>query len=346
MSEGGRPGPRRRLLVRGVCAAGLLAIASGLSGCGGRQSILAPRSQQTHVISVLWWWMLGAASVVFFGAVGLLALGYLRRRSSGLPVLGEREGVVNAIVIAFGIVIPLIVLVTLFGASDIYAIRFSAAPKSGSTRMTVQVIGRQWWWEVRYPATGAVTANELHIPAGTRVQLVATTADVIHSLWVPRLARKIDMIPGRENRILLETPDVGTYLGQCSEFCGLQHAHMRLTVIAEPPGAFNSWLAAATRPSPATGGAAAGEGRALFMARGCGGCHQLRGSEARGTIGPDLTHLGSRSTLAAVSIPNTPAELAAWIRDPQAIKPGNHMPDLGLSGGESQKVAAFLEALK
>lgn len=326
--------------------AALAILTAGLAGCGGRQSILAPRSQQTHVISLLWWWMLGASVVVFAGAVGLLGLAYLRRRSTGLPFFGRNEKIVSGFVLVFGIAIPMVVLVTLFGASDIYAIRFSQAPAAGSTRMTVQVIGRQWWWEIRYPGTGAVTANEMHIPVGTRVRVVATTADVIHSLWVPRLARKIDMIPGRENAILFDTPQPGTYVGQCSEFCGLQHAHMRLTVVAEPRASFEAWLANMARPARAPTAARQREGLALFFAHGCGGCHQLRGTAAKGTIGPDLTHLASRSTLAAVTIPNTSEQLTKWIRDPQAIKPGNHMPDLGLSRTEAEKVASFLEALK
>jgi cytochrome c oxidase subunit 2 len=324
----------------------LVVLAAGVSGCGGRQSILAPRSQQTHVISLMWWWMLAAAVVVFAGAVALLVLAYVRRGSEGLPWLGKREKVTGGVVIAFGIVIPLVVLLTLFGATDIYAVRYSAAPAPGSTGMTVQVIARQWWWEIRYPGSGAVTANEMHIPTGTRVRVVATTADVIHSLWVPRLARKIDTIPGRENEILFDTPHPGTYVGQCSEFCGLQHSHMLLTVIAEPRRSFDAWQANMARPAVAAASAKQREGRALFLSRGCGGCHQLRGTEARGTIGPDLTHLATRSTLAALTIPNTPSELAAWIREPQAIKPGNRMPDLGLSGSESQQVAAFLEALR
>jgi cytochrome c oxidase subunit II len=338
-STGGRRRPR---LLAGALVAG----AACLAGCGGKQSILAPRSEQTHVISVLWWWMLGASVVVFAGATGLLAVAYVRRRSRGLPLFGERESVVSAMVIGFGIVIPLIVCVTLFGASDIYAIRYSSAPAKGSTSMTVQVVGRQWWWEIRYPASGAVTANEMHIPVGTRVRVVATTADVIHSLWVPRLARKIDMIPGRENQVLFATPDAGTYLGQCSEFCGLQHAHMRLAVVAEPRASFEAWQSNMARPAMALATAPERGGRALFIARGCGGCHQLRGTEARGSIGPDLTHVATRSSLAALTIPNNPEQLAAWIRNPQAIKPGNHMPDLGLSGAEARAVASFLEALK
>lgn len=327
-----------------ACLSGAL-LTLGMCGCGGQQSIVAPRSHQTHVIALVWWWMLGAAVVVFAGAVGLLVLAFVRRHSTGLPFFGERERLASAMVIAFGIVVPLVVLLVLFGATDIYAIRFTEAPPGGSTRMTVEVIGHQWWWEVRYPGTDAVTANELHIPTGERVRVIATTADVIHSLWVPRLARKIDMIPGRENKILLETPDAGRYVGQCSEFCGLAHAQMRLAVVAEPAESFQAWLAGMARPAPVALTARGREGERLFLSRGCEACHQLRGTEATGTVGPDLTHLASRATLAALTIPNNRRELAAWIEDPQAIKPGNHMPDLGLTASEAQTIAAFLKEL-
>ncbi|HTX46668.1 MAG TPA: c-type cytochrome, partial [Solirubrobacteraceae bacterium] len=337
----------RRGVRRLRCTATVLCLAFGasaLAGCGGRQSIVAPHSKQTSVIAELWWWMLGAATIVFLGTVGLLGVAFLRRRTSGLPVFGENERFTSGLVIMFGIVIPIVVLLVLFGASDIYAIRYSQAPAARSTKLTVDIVGRQWWWEVSYPGTQAVTANEVHIPTGTRVQVVATTGDVIHSLWVPQLARKIDMIPGYENRILFDTPTAGRYLGQCSEFCGLEHARMRLTVVAEPPSAFRTWLANMAKPAAIPARSRAAE--QLFMSRGCGGCHELRGTAAAGRVGPDLTHLASRSTLAAVTIPNTPRKLAEWIQDPQAIKPGNHMPDLGLSSSEAREIASFLEELR
>ena len=307
---------------------------------------MAPHSTQAHVIALLWWWMLGAAVVVFLGAVFLLVVAWIRRGSPGLPLFGEREDISNRFVLLFGIAIPLVVLVVLFGASDIYAIRYSEAPGPGTTSMAVDVIGHQWWWEVRYPGSAAVTANEIHIPARTRVRVVATTADVIHSLWVPQLARKIDMIPGRENAILLDASRAGTYEGLCSEFCGPAHAQMLLRVIAEPPAAFSAWLANMARPAALPSSGPAREGAQLFTSRGCGGCHQLRGTEAAGLVGPDLTHLATRATLAAGVIPNEPAELEAWIHDPQAIKPGNRMPDLGLSGSEVHVLATFLESLR
>jgi len=342
-----RPRRRRRARrARTATALGVVALALALGGCGGRQSIVAPRSPQTHLIALLWWWMLAASVVVFAGAVALLAIAWLRRHLPGLPVFGQREDIAGGMVIGFGIVVPLVVLVALFGASDLYVIRFSEAPAASTTKLTVDIEGHQWWWEVRYPGTGIVTANEVHIPVSTRVQVIATSADVIHSLWVPRLARKIDMIPGYTNKILLQAERTGSYLGQCSEFCGLQHAHMRITVVVEPSASFHAWLASMAKPEPAPTTVAQREGERLFMSRGCGGCHDLRGTEARGTVGPDLTHLAGRSTLAALTIPNTPAELAAWIHDPQAIKPGAHMPDLGLSGAEVTKLVAFLDGLR
>ncbi len=321
-----------------------LAVAICLTGCG-RQSILAGRSRQTHDIMLLWWWMLGTATIVFLGAVGMLAIAWVRRRSAGLPIFGEREDLSKRLVLLFGIGIPVVALVALFAVANIYLIGQSAPPAVASTSMTVDVIGHQWWWEVRYPGTQAVTANEIHIPIGTRVNVVATSADVIHSFWVPQLARKIDMIPGRQNRILMSASRAGTYRGQCAEFCGLQHAHMALKVVAQPPAQFRAWLSNMARPA-SSGSAQVQAGRQLFMSEQCASCHQIRGTSATATVGPDLTHLATRSTLAAGMIPNDPAHLAAWITNPQAIKPGDRMPDLGLSRREVQEIVAYLESLR
>ena len=315
-----------------------------LAGCG-KQSILSPRSPQAHDIRTLWWWMLAVATVVFLGALGMLGLAWFRRGTPGLPFFGEREHVSQALVLIFGIGIPLVVLVTLFGASDVYLVGQTSPPPARDTAMTIDVIGHQWWWEVRYPGTDAVTANEIHIPVDTRVNVVATTADVIHSFWVPQLARKIDEIPGRHNRVLLFASTAGRYRGQCSQFCGFQHANMALYVIAQPRAAFNAWLANMASPavSPTTPTARAGE--QIFMANQCASCHQIRGTSAQGLVGPDLTHVASRRTLAGAEIRNTPAELRRWIADPQAIKPGARMPDLGLSATDYDDIAAYLEGL-
>ena len=289
--------------------------------------------------------MLGAAAVVFFGALALLAIGWIRRDTPGLPFFGEREHISEGLVVLFGIGIPLVVLVALFGAANVYLVGKTSPPNPRSTGLTIDVIGHQWWWEVRYPAGGAVTANEIHIPVNTRVNVVATTADVIHSFWVPQLARKIDMIPGHQNRVLLYASRAGTYRGQCAEFCGLQHANMGMLVVAQPMPAFQTWLARMAAPAR-TPTAAAATGEKLFLTQQCASCHQIRGTTGPATVGPDLTHLASRSTLAAAAIPNDPAHLAAWIDNPQAIKPGDRMPDLGLSRTEIQQIVAYLETLQ
>jgi cytochrome c oxidase subunit 2 len=204
----------------------------------------------------------------------------------------------------------------------------------------------QWFWEIRYPGGRAVTANEIHIPVRTRVNVVATTADVIHSFWVPELNRKIDMIPGRNNRVLLYADQPGRYRGQCAEYCGVQHAHMSLYVFADPPARFRAWLAQQARPARAAITPAQRRGRRVFLTHQCESCHTLRGTPARGTVGPDLTHVASRTTLAALTIPNTRAELDAWLTDPQHVKPGNRMPALALAPADRQALVGDLESLR
>jgi cytochrome c oxidase subunit II len=328
----------------------VLAIASGAvalfaTGCG-KQSIISTHSPQAHSITLLWWWMLAASVVVFLGALAMLVMAWVRRGTPGLPWFGEREEISEAMVLLFGIGIPVVVLVVLFAVSDVYMVGQTAPPDPKTTAMTIDVIGHQWWWEVHYPATGAVTANEIHIPVDTRVNVVATTADVIHSFWVPALNRKIDMIPGRQNRIVLQPTRTGEYRGQCSQFCGLQHANMALEVFVQSPAAFRTWLADNSAAPRAPSAAQARAGQQVFMSSQCASCHRIAGTAAAGTVGPDLTHLATRTTLASDTIPNTPAELAAWISNPQAIKPGDRMPDLGLSHREVAELVAYLDSLR
>jgi cytochrome c oxidase subunit 2 len=323
-----------------------LAIAVGLGGCGSRQSILSTRSKPAHDIALLWWWMLGAATVVFLGAVAMLVIAWWRRDTPGLPFVGEREDLSQGMVLFFGVAVPLVALVALFGISDVYLVGQTAPPSPRTTKMTIDVVGHQWWWEVRYDGGRAVTANEIHIPVNTRVNVVATSADVIHSFWVPALNRKIDMIPGLRNRVLLYASKPGEYRGQCSQFCGLQHANMGLEVFAQRRAAFRAWLAAQARPPAAPTTAQAQAGRRLFMNAQCASCHTIAGTPAQGTVGPNLTHVGSRTSLAADEIPNTPAWMAAWIRNPQKIKPGTGMPDLGLSSPQVAELVAYLRELK
>jgi cytochrome c oxidase subunit 2 len=316
-----------------------------LSGCG-KQSITSTKSPDAHDIALLWWWMLGAAAIVLGGALTLLFLAWRTRGKPGLPFFGEREQINEGMVLLFGIGIPLVALVALFAVANVYLVDRTAPPKPSSTALTVDVIGHQWWWEVRYPGTSAVTANEIHIPVNTRVNVVATTADVIHSFWVPALNRKIDMIPGLHNRVLLYSSRTGKFRGQCSQFCGLQHAHMSFWVFVDTPEAFRSWLAHTAAPASAPRSAAARAGQRVFMTSACASCHEIRGTGSTATVGPDLTHIAGRTSIAALTLPTTPSALAAWIHNPQAIKPGDRMPDLGLGSSQVSELVSYLEGLR
>jgi cytochrome c oxidase subunit 2 len=321
-----------------------------LAGCGNGQTSLHPASHASHVIATLFWWMMGIAWGGLAIVVGLLFVAWKRRNRRGIggdqtgEKAGEREG--WYVVVGGGVVFPVVLLAALFVVANLFVIRTTEAPAANATKLTVLVVGHQWWWEVRYPGTRAVTANEIHIPVRTPVRLEVRTDDVIHSVWVPELNRTIDTIPGRTNVIELDADTPGVYRGQCDEFCGLQHAHMGFLVIAQSMPAFRSWLAGQARPAaPPTGGAAQ-VGARLFTDGPCAQCHTIRGTSASGYTGPDLTHVAGRRMLGANTIPNTPAYLAGWIRDSQVVKPGNKMPSMTLSDGELRELVAYLEGLR
>jgi cytochrome c oxidase subunit 2 len=320
-------------------------VALVVAGCGD-QSALNPKARPAREIETLWWWMLVVSGIVFFGAIVMLGMSWRRRRQKGLPLLGEREGATGGLVVIFGIAIPIVVLISLFVVANLVVAKDTEAPAASSTRLSMRVIGRQWFWEVRYGGTTAITANEIHIPTRTRVDVLANTADVIHSFWVPQLNRKIDMINGRTNRVLLYADKPGVYRGQCAELCGLQHSHMAFVVVADPPDRFRRWLANMAAPAQQPRSPSAKEGEHVFMTQQCASCHTIRGTPANGRIGPDLTHVASRKTLAALTIANTRQDLQDWIRNPQRIKPGNKMPALGLSTSQIKAVADYLAGLR
>jgi cytochrome c oxidase subunit 2 len=328
--------------MRGRVASGVAVLAVApllLAGCGDKtQNALAPESHQARDIASLFWWMMAGAWIGLAVVVGLLLLAWRRghRRTAGDEHAGERLG--WSVVIGAGIVVPILLLVTLFVVSDLFVIKTTQAPAATSTRRTVLVIGHQWWWEVRYPGTSVVTANEIHIPVRTPVRLEVRTDDVIHSFWVPQLNRKIDTLPGTTNAIELYADAAGRYRGQCSEFCGLQHAHMGLYVFADPPAKFAAWLAGQSKPAVA--------GQDEFLDD-CSSCHTIRGTSASGDVGPDLTHVASRTTLAGLTLPNDRDELRAWIHDSQHFKPGNEMPSFTqLPASQLDAIVAYLERLK
>jgi cytochrome c oxidase subunit 2 len=241
------------------------------------------------------------------------------------------------------LILFVLILVTARSIADIQ----NRKPERGAVQAIV--IGHQWWWEIRYPELGIVTANELHVPAssGSRSQptfLKLQSADVAHSFWVPQLAGKTDLIPNRENRMWIEPTQQGTYLGNCAEYCGTQHARMLIRVIVHPPDEFEQWVR--EQQQVAAQETAAPEGRNVFFANSCVNCHTIRGTSAQGTFGPDLTHLMSRQTLASGAAPNTPAKLRTWVRDPQEIKVGCLMPDMQMTDQEVDQIVAYLQTLK
>ena len=244
-----------------------------------------------------------------------------------------------------GIVVPAVVLAGLF-ALTLGTLSSTSPAATADSSITVQVTGRQWFWDVVYPSARVRTANEIHIPTGEPVRIEASSGDVIHSFWVPALNRKIDMIPGRTTTVTLQTKRVGTYRGQCAEFCGLQHAHMAFVVVAEPPARFAAWLEGQRREARPPPTAALKAGQQVFLGSACVYCHTIAGTNASGTVGPDLTHLASRMFLGAGVAENSPGRLAGWILDPQHLKPGNRMPATDLSGPELQNLLDYLESLR
>ena len=320
-----------------------------LAGCGGKQDTLAPHSHAATDIANLFWVMMAVAFGGLALVTGLLVWAWVRRGERGFrsdpddPHPGERPA--WFVVVGMGVVFPLVVVVALFIVANGAIISVTQAPAASSTAMTVDAIGHEWYWEFRYPGTKAVTAGELHIPVDTRVNLVGTTADVIHSFWVPELNRKVDTIPGRRNRILLYANRTGVYRGQCAEFCGLQHTHMGMLVFVQSKAAFRTWLRNQTAPAAAPTSALERRGEQVFLGGACSSCHAIRGTSARGFVGPDLTHLASRTTLGSVTVPNRRDYLARWIVDSQHFKPGNQMPDFHLSGSQLDALVAYLETL-
>lgn len=211
---------------------------------------------------------------------------------------------------------------------------------------TLLIVAHQWWWEVRYPNTGVVTANEIHVPVRTPERVGLQSADVIHDFWVPELGRKMDMIPGTENHTWFSADAPGTYLGRCAEYCGQEHAWMRLRVIAQTPAEFAQWERGQLLVPATPAGGSAGQGAQYFQQLSCASCHTIRGTAAIARIGPDLTHVATRETLAAGRLDNSAANLDQWLLEPDQIKPGSKMPNLHLSREQRTDLVAYLEDLR
>lgn len=311
-----------------------------LVACEGPQSALDPAGPMAREVAILWWAMCAFATLVLV-VVTALWVHAMRRNSPQMDAARARQLTLRWLV-GGGLLLPTlsVLLLLLFGIPIGH--RMLPLPLAGEQPMRIEVIGHQWWWEVRYPDSDVVTANQLHLPVGRPVDLDVSSADVIHSFWVPRLGGKIDMIPGRDNRIRLQADQAGTFRGQCSEFCGTQHTHMILDVQAHEEEDFASWLQARREQQVSALPGPAGD---VFAAR-CGQCHRVAGV-SEGNRAPDLSDVGARSMLGAGVLSNEPGALLRWLHEHQRLKPGNAMPlHDDLDPDHLSTIADWLETLR
>jgi cytochrome c oxidase subunit 2 len=314
-------------------------------------NIFLPAGTPAHSIFGLSMLVLGITGAIFFVVAGLLLYVLIRYRSRESDPAKDQEPPQiygsNQIELSWT-VIPILIVVMLFLATArvIYSTEHAKKPADA---LDVSVIGHQFWWEYRYPKLGVVVANELHVPVSdpknpTPTYLTMSSADVDHSFWVPRLAGKMDVIPNKVNTMWIDPQSAGLYLGQCAQYCGAQHAKMLIRVYADTPAAFAAWLAHQQQPAVEDPSVAAG--RAVFEQNACISCHTIRGTVATGRFGPDLTHVGSRDTIASGSVINTPANLRSFIDNPSHFKPGVLMPQMHLDDQDLNAVTAYLTTLK
>lgn len=309
------------------------------------QSALHPAGIQAARIDHLWWLMFTVCAVVWIAVAGGALIAVWRGRRGANAEASPRT---IARSVGTALAISVVALLVLLTASVVTGRAVGSLRRSDALR--VKVTGYQWWWAVQYlnpnPSKLVTTANELHIPVGRPVGIELAAGDVIHSLWIPSLQGKRDLIPGRQTEVWIEADRPGVYRGQCAEFCGAQHAHMALVVVAEPESRFQGWLDAQREPAPAPTTASAQRGLEVFESGPCAMCHSIEGTSAGGHTAPDLTHVASRSTLAAGTLPNTRGYLAGWITDPQHIKAGSNMPATGVSPEDLQSLLDYLETLR
>jgi cytochrome c oxidase subunit II len=328
----------------------LLALLFLLVGCSGIQSSLDPAGDQAASIKSVWDAMLIVCGVMYALVLGFLALAIWRKRADiGLtPATGHtaaeptlERGLAGWTAL---IVVGLIGLITVSFLVD------RGLAEAGPRPLNIKVTANQWWWSIEYqdsdPSQTLRTANELHLPLGRPARIELHSNDVIHSFWVPNLAGKEDLIPGRVNHLVVTPRRAGQYRGQCAEFCGLQHAHMALDVTVEQPGQFEAWRQAQLQPAMEPAGQAEALGQQVFLSKACMMCHAITGTTAAAVTGPDLTHVASRKTIAAGTLPTNQANLGMWISDPTAIKPGTPMPKVRLTDDEMAAVTAYLASLK
>jgi cytochrome c oxidase subunit II len=311
-----------------------------LAGCAGPQSALDPAGPSAASIHVLGIFMYTGATLVTLLVTVLMILPFVRPR--------QRPVNQNLFLWGGGVALPFLTLAAL--VPYVMTVGHETRAATAPDQLSIDVTGYLWWWEMAYQRAGGASsvssANELRLPAGEPVELLLRANDVIHSFWVPNLAGKTDMIPGRVNRMVIQANRPGVYRGQCAEYCGMQHSLMAFDVMVVPRAEFDEWLAGLAQPVPEPDAAELRAGRELFVTLGCGTCHAVRGL-SEGRLGPDLTQIGSRRTIAAGALPGGVGNIAAWIASAQHLKPGNAMPSYDqLAGPQLRAIAAYMESLK
>lgn len=325
-----------------------------LSSCGGNPSdsvfirtpsMLAPQGPVAARIADLSWFMIILGSLIFIGVLVYLAYAIWGSRGYDLEEELKRPNLGSNIVLTWGVGFTSLVLVVLFGL-NISTMRANNDLSNGEEGLVIDVIGRQWWWEVQYPQHEFETANEIRIPVGQPVTLRLSTKDVIHSFWLPQLSGKLDMVPNKVNELTLIADETGEYWGECAEFCGTQHGKMKLMVIVQSEEEFAAWVQHQQSVPAPPESELAFEGRQVFLGSSCVYCHNVEGTNASGDLGPDLTHLGSRRTLGAGILEYSLGKEALWIRDSHIFKPGNQMPPMDLTNAELAALLAYIETLE
>lgn len=323
------------------------------SSCGGIQNSINPAGPHAQNLSRLWWLMFYVCSAVFVLVIIALAIAVRRgsQKSDLNPVLdppAEQESRKRtAVLSAVTVTVIVLFVFSLYSFSSGRSLTADLAQKNG---LSIEVTAHQWWWEARYNDVDAsnifTTANEIHIPVGVPVTFTLHAGDVIHSFWVPNLGGKKDLIPGKISTVWLQADKPGVYRGQCAEYCGLQHARMAFWIVADPQDQFNAWRQNQTQTSVPPATDSQRRGQQVFLSSTCVMCHAINGTTAGSNIGPNLTHVGSRNTIAAATLSNTREHLARWIADSQSFKPGNKMPQNNLSEQDLQAVTDYLQSLR
>jgi cytochrome c oxidase subunit 2 len=329
-----------------IRAGALFAASAAAGACAGPHHVFDPAGGPARDIAGLGWLLFAICGVVYLLVMAALAWALLRRRSDadGSPETGGR--LTRMVTVATGA--TTLIIVALTGASAVTGHGLTSPP--GPAAVTVDAIGHQWWWDFQFrdvsPAEFVSSPNELHVPLGRKVMVKAMSRDVIHSFWVPNLHGKRDLIPGQVTNTWIEADRPGVYRGLCAEFCGHQHARMAFTVVVETPEKFKAWIDHQRQNASEPADEQERRGRDVFLGSPCATCHTIRGTSAASRVGPDLTHVGSRMTLAAGTLPNTAPHLATWLGDPQAVKPGSRMPTVPMSDADRAALIAYLRRLQ